>query len=53
MSRLVRFWLFTTDPVDRRTYWRLFSDYLIHRIHVRVLEHIKREVEGDVGRSAS
>jgi hypothetical protein len=27
-------------------YWQLFSDYLIQRIHRRVLEHIKREVEG-------
>lgn len=26
-------------------YWRLFSDEFIHRIHQRVLEHIKREVE--------
>lgn len=27
------------------TYWHLWSDYVIHRIHMRVLEHIKREVE--------
>jgi hypothetical protein len=27
-------------------YWRVISDALIHRIHRRVLEHIKREVEG-------
>ena len=27
-------------------YWGLWSDYLIHRIHLRVLEHIKQEVEG-------
>jgi len=26
-------------------YWQLLSDYLIHRIHDRVLNHIKREVE--------
>jgi uncharacterized membrane protein YhaH (DUF805 family) len=26
-------------------YWHLWSDYVIHRIHMRVLEHIKREVE--------
>ena len=26
-------------------YWRIFSDALIHRIHQRVLDHIKREVE--------
>ena len=27
-------------------YWAILSDALIHRIHGRVLEHIKREVEG-------
>lgn len=26
-------------------YWRLWSDYLVHRIHRRVLEHIKTEAE--------
>ncbi len=26
-------------------YWQLFSDYLIHRIHGRVLRHIKMETE--------
>jgi uncharacterized membrane protein YhaH (DUF805 family) len=26
-------------------YWQLYSDYLIHRIHIRVLEHIKRQSE--------
>ncbi len=26
-------------------YWRLWSDLLIHRIHTRVLEHVKRETE--------
>jgi hypothetical protein len=26
-------------------YWHLWSDLLIHRIHERVLDHIKREVE--------
>jgi hypothetical protein len=28
-------------------YWQLFSDYLIHRIHLRVLEHIEREAEAE------
>ena len=28
-------------------YWRLWSDAVIHRIHRRVLEHIKRSVERD------
>jgi len=23
-------------------YWRLWSDMIIHRIHLRVFEHIKR-----------
>jgi len=27
-------------------YWQFFTDYLIHAIHGRVLEHIKDEVEG-------
>lgn len=26
-------------------YWRLWSDLIIHRIHLRVLRHIKREAE--------
>jgi hypothetical protein len=27
------------------SYWRVWSDYLVHRIHARVLEHIKAETE--------
>jgi hypothetical protein len=27
-------------------YWRAISDALIHRIHLRVLDHIRRQVEG-------
>jgi uncharacterized membrane protein YhaH (DUF805 family) len=27
------------------TYWHWWSDYVIHRIHMRVLEHIKAQVE--------
>jgi hypothetical protein len=26
-------------------YWHLWSDYIIHRIHLRVLEHIRAESE--------
>ena len=26
-------------------YWRVYADWLIHRIHTRVLEHIRTEVE--------
>ena len=26
-------------------YWQMYGDYLIHRIHVRVLEHIRTESE--------
>jgi uncharacterized membrane protein YhaH (DUF805 family) len=26
-------------------YWRLWSDYIIHRIHMRVLQHIRAEAE--------
>jgi hypothetical protein len=27
------------------SYWRLWSDYIIHRIHLRVLKHIKTKTE--------
>ncbi len=27
-------------------YWTLWTDWLVHRIHVRVLEHIKQNAEG-------
>lgn len=26
-------------------YWRLWSDFIVHRIHRRVLEHVKRQAE--------
>lgn len=32
------------------SYWRLWTDYFIHRIHLRVLDHIKREVEENAHR---
>jgi len=28
------------------SYWHWWSDYVIHRIHMRVLEHIRAEAEG-------
>jgi hypothetical protein len=31
------------------SYWRVWSDYLVHRIHARVLEHIKAETESGLG----
>jgi len=31
-------------------YWHLWSDYIIHRIHLRVLEHIRTQAEGAAGR---
>ena len=34
-----------TDAIWPAAYWHLWSDYIIHRIHMRVLEHIKHEVE--------
>jgi hypothetical protein len=34
-------------------YWRIWSDYIIHTIHLRVLTHIKIEVESDPGRKFS
>jgi hypothetical protein len=30
-------------------YWRLWSDAIIHRIHMRVLQHIREEVERSAG----
>lgn len=32
------------------TYWHLWTDAMVHRIHMRVLEHIKAEVEGSTAR---
>jgi len=29
-------------------YWHLWSDYILHRIHLRVLEHIRTQAEGAV-----
>lgn len=29
------------------TYWHLWSDYIIHKIHSRVLEHIRAEAEAE------
>jgi len=40
------------DAIWPAAYWRAWSDYIIHRIHMRVLEHIKTETEESVGRSA-
>jgi uncharacterized membrane protein YhaH (DUF805 family) len=34
-------------------YWRLWSDLLIHRIHLRVLRHIKREAEAGASQAAA
>jgi uncharacterized membrane protein YhaH (DUF805 family) len=36
-----------TIKIFPRMYWEIFSDSFIHSIHSRVLEHTKREVEGD------
>ncbi len=29
-------------------YWHLWSDYIIHRIHLRVLEHIRATAEASI-----
>ena len=34
-------------------YWRAWSDAIIHRIHLRVLNHIREECEGDPSVTAS
>ena len=36
------------NKIEPQFYWRYWSDLLIHRIHMRVLEHIKREAEDAV-----
>jgi hypothetical protein len=33
------------DALWPAAYWHLWSDYIIHRIHSRVLEHIRAEAE--------
>jgi hypothetical protein len=33
------------DAMWPAAYWHLWSDYIIHRIHLRVLEHIRAEAE--------
>jgi uncharacterized membrane protein YhaH (DUF805 family) len=48
------------DAIWPAPYWRLWSDYIIHRIHLRVLNHIRetlevhapRALEGDRGQQA-
>ena len=35
-----------TDRVWPSAYWQLWSNYIIHRIHLRVLRHIQLEAEG-------
>jgi len=37
-----------TDRIWPSAYWRLWSDYIIHRIHMRVLRHIQIEAESAV-----
>ena len=32
------------------SYWRLWSDYIVHRIHMRVLEHVKKLSETNMAR---
>jgi len=34
-----------TDRVWPSGYWQLWSDYIIHRIHMRVLQHIQSDAE--------
>jgi uncharacterized membrane protein YhaH (DUF805 family) len=34
-----------SDAMWPQAYWHLWSNYIIHRIHMRVLEHIQHEVE--------
>ncbi len=38
-----------SDRIEPQIYWGLWSDRLIHRIHERVLDHIRREAESALG----
>ena len=38
-----------TNRIWPSGYWRLWSDLIIHRIHLRVLNHIKNVSEGVPG----
>jgi uncharacterized membrane protein YhaH (DUF805 family) len=43
-----------TNDMAPAAYWRLWSDAIIHRIHLRVLRHVKALAEADaVGRTSS
>ena len=35
-----------TNKMWPQGYWKIWSDHIIHKIHLRVLEHIKRISEG-------
>jgi uncharacterized membrane protein YhaH (DUF805 family) len=37
-----------SNRMEPQVYWKLWSDVLIHRIHMRVLEQIKREAEAEI-----
>lgn len=37
-----------SNRIEPELYWKFWSDALIHRIHQRVLEHIKQEVESNL-----
>lgn len=42
-----------TFDMHPRGYWTLLGDFSIHRIHVRVLEHIRHLSEAEAGRSGN
>lgn len=37
-----------SDGLWPETYWHVWSDFVLHRIHMRVLKHIKQEAENAV-----
>jgi hypothetical protein len=37
-----------SNRMEPQTYWKIWSDALIHRIHMCVLEQIEREAEAEV-----
>lgn len=40
-------WNFSHRDWNRSSYWRLWSDYLVHRIPARVLDRIRAQAEQD------
>ena len=51
MSSWIEGTTWDSQSMGPEAYWHWWSDYVIHRIHMRVLEHIRVEAEGVRGRA--